>query len=52
MSIFWDPRKKKPQIWVGPFFILLTIAICFGIYQYGFNKAKRIEQNNASLEKM
>jgi len=39
MSIFWDHRSRKPQIWVYPFFIILTVLLCVGIFQYGSLKA-------------
>ncbi|MBF0386798.1 MAG: hypothetical protein HQL20_02965 [Candidatus Omnitrophica bacterium] len=39
MSIFWDPRGRKPQAWVYPFFIVLTIVLFMAIYNYGNSRA-------------
>ena len=39
MSFFWDPRARKPQFWVVPFFIFLTILVALGIWMYGNLKA-------------
>jgi hypothetical protein len=39
MSIFWDHRARKPQLWVYPFFLLLTVLVFIAIYQYGSMKA-------------
>jgi len=45
-TILWDSRAKKPQIWVIPFFIFLTIGLAFGLWSYGKSKAdaKAVEQ--------
>ena len=38
MSLFWDPRLRRPQIWVYPFFIVITLSIAGLIYHYGYSK--------------
>ncbi|MBF0485663.1 MAG: hypothetical protein HQL16_04010 [Candidatus Omnitrophica bacterium] len=38
MSIFYDHRAKRPQIWTYPFFIILTAALFCLIYFYGMKK--------------
>lgn len=51
MSIFWDPKKHQPQIWVYPFFIFLTIAVFSVIFLYGFSKnAEQEDQLGQSMD--
>ena len=45
MSIFWDPRNKRPQLWIYPFFIILTLILFFAVYYYGANKAASIPES-------
>ena len=40
MSVFYDPQSRKPQVWVIPFFILVTIIFIVTIYVVGQSKAK------------
>jgi hypothetical protein len=42
MSFLYDPHSKRPQIWTYPFFILITLGICFAFYSYGKSKADKM----------
>lgn len=39
MSFFWDPRARRPQIWIYPLFFILAIGMLVAIYLYGKGKA-------------
>ncbi|NLE65270.1 MAG: hypothetical protein GX606_05090 [Elusimicrobia bacterium] len=40
MSIFWDPRQKKPQPWIYVVFLLLVVALLALVYGYGMKRAE------------
>ena len=42
MSILWDERRRSPQLWTYPVFILLTVGLCVGVYMYGLKKASEM----------
>lgn len=42
MSLFWDQRRKAPQLWTYPVFVILAIAVFAGIYIYGLQKAEQM----------
>ncbi len=46
MSIFWDPRSRKPRPWIYLFFILLTAGIFLAIYNFGSSRASKIERES------
>ena len=51
MSIFWDSRARKPQIWVYFVFIGLPILIFVAIYNYGMMRSKCVDtQPEKSVE--
>ena len=45
MSLFYDPQKRQPQAWVIPTFIIVTIVLAVGLYQWGQQKAKEKTAN-------
>lgn len=42
MSIFYDPKAKKPQIWTFIFLLMIPVVIFVVIYMYGDQKAKQM----------
>ena len=40
MSFFYDPRKRQPQVWTYPFFVVLAAAVFYGFYAWGEQKSK------------
>ena len=43
MSIFYDPKSRKPQAWVKIFFISVPIILGLAVYFYGQQLAKQKE---------
>ena len=41
MTIFYDPQKRQPQIWVIPVFVLAVIALIIGLWVYGQNQKSK-----------
>ncbi|MBF0123587.1 MAG: hypothetical protein HQL21_09350 [Candidatus Omnitrophica bacterium] len=52
MSIFWDQRRKAPQLWTYPFFILLAVGLCVGVYSYGMKKASQMPEDEESQKSL
>ena len=48
MSIFWDPKARKPRFWIHFVFIGLPIAIFLVIYFYG---TSRVSQSDLDAKK-
>jgi hypothetical protein len=44
MSIFFDPRKRKPRAWTFVIFILITLGIVSGFLFYGKQRADERER--------
>lgn len=43
MSIFWNPRTRKPQPWVYLPFVVMTALLVFFVYNYGASKARNAD---------
>ena len=39
MSFLYDPRRKRPQLWTYPVFILISLGLFWGFYSYSEKKA-------------
>jgi hypothetical protein len=40
MSFLYDHRKRRPQIWTYPVFVILAASIFYGFYSYGEKKSQ------------
>lgn len=54
MSFLYNPRTKKPQIWMYPLFVALAAGVFYGFYAYGEHKSRthiKVEEKAAEVER-
>jgi hypothetical protein len=39
MSIFYDPRSKRPHAWTYVFLVIVPVLVFYAIFSYGMRKA-------------
>ena len=41
MTIFYDPEKRQPKVWVIPAFILITLVVVGGVLLWGQQQVEK-----------